>query len=657
MQFWILSPNVTNNSEDEPFWKKIIIGKGYAIIGWDEDNKLGRDFIEVVQPGDFILVAQGANRNKRLFIGGIVVSEAKYEKFEGAPRETYYRTLTSILSQKALESLKLNFEDSAFGAANLIPAIYRLYPEKNKADKEITRKILDYLKQNQNRQLMDNIVKLLEYKKQIILQGPPGTGKTRMAKLVARQLTKPDEIIADDLKLFLSKGQKVLTSTEYTYFTILDFTPSHVNIKLGATGKEYGIRISDIVEAYKNKIWQTGEIKNGNDTYTAAISKFIYESDSSFQNMKIIQFHPAYSYEDFVRGITVKTNGTQSVEYRAEDKIIAQLAKDAFNNYRDSKREANEVSTEKWIDMLFDEFKDSIDEYIEENEKYAISRKAYIFELEDDAFRYKGDNWSTSFRMPYREIVRLYHLGITSRKEMKHHPLIMARTNQHATYYFNVLTKFKEFIGDRKAPESGTLKVRPLNYVLIIDEINRANLPAVLGELIYALEYRYDEKDPESTTVELTYDIDGDRKLTLPPNLYIIGTMNTSDRSVSHIDYAIRRRFAFVELLPNSEPIKDFAKEKFKLVSSLFISNYDSLNSNSKVLVSSVHLPNDIRPEDVWIGHSYFITKDYPDDVNNQKGNEELNMRLRYEVVPILKEYVKDGVLKKSAEEIINSLV
>src|SRR5690606_7139407 len=94
-------------------------------------------------------------------------------------------------------------------------------------------------------------------------------------------------------------------------------------------------------------------------------------------------------------------------------------------------------------------------------------------------------------------------------------------------------------------------------YVLIIDEINRANLPAVLGELIYALEYR-------GEGVDSMYDLDGDTSIILPPNLYIIGTMNTADRSVGHIDYAIRRRFAFVEVLPSAEVINKVVPDDIK---------------------------------------------------------------------------------------------
>ena len=88
-----------------------------------------------------------------------------------------------------------------------------------------------------------------------------------------------------------------------------------------------------------------------------------------------------------------------------------------------------------------------------------------------------------------------------------------------------------------------TINIPQKDYILVIDEINRANLSSVLGELIYALEYR-------GEAVESMYEVEGSNKIILPPNLYIIGTMNTADRSVSQIDYAIRRRFAFVDVLP-----------------------------------------------------------------------------------------------------------
>jgi DNA polymerase III delta prime subunit len=181
-------------------------------------------------------------------------------------------------------------------------------------------------------------------------------------------------------------------------------------------------------------------------------------------------------------------------------------------------------------------------------------------------------------------------------------------------------------------------------YVLIIDEINRANLPAVLGELIYALEYR-------GETVESMYKLDdGNNSLMLPENLFIIGTMNTADRSVGQIDYAIRRRFAFVECLPkdlsDSLPTgKTFESDLFKQVSALFIKNVNTYEADSK-LEKSDYLSAEFRPEDVWIGHSYFITDD----------KKTKDYRLKYEIKPILKEYLKDGILTSAAEDKINEL-
>ena len=171
------------------------------------------------------------------------------------------------------------------------------------------------------------------------------------------------------------------------------------------------------------------------------------------------------------------------------------------------------------------------------------------------------------------------------------------------------------------------LKDKDKPYVLIIDEINRANLSAVLGELIYALEYR-------GEAVQSMYAIDGENNLTLSPNLYIIGTMNTADRSVGHIDYAIRRRFAFVNILP-----KDLTNELGdQFESALFAKVTNLFNTN---------LSPEFKKEEVQLGHSYFITKNTPIDI-----------RWEYEIKPILLEYVKDGILVgEGIETIINNLI
>jgi hypothetical protein len=188
-------------------------------------------------------------------------------------------------------------------------------------------------------------------------------------------------------------------------------------------------------------------------------------------------------------------------------------------------------------------------------------------------------------------------------------------------------------------------------YVLIIDEINRANLPSVLGELIYALEYRGKE-------VNSLYEIDGVSRIELPKNLYIIGTMNSSDRSVGHIDYAIRRRFAFVDVLPNTEPIRTAGIGKFRAVCELFIENYDTIDWSNPKFKPSKHISSEFKPEDVMIGHSYFITTEKDEEGKPSDEIKQIELKLKYEIVPILKEYIKDGILKQSKEieTVINSL-
>lgn len=157
-------------------------------------------------------------------------------------------------------------------------------------------------------------------------------------------------------------------------------------------------------------------------------------------------------------------------------------------------------------------------------------------------------------------------------------------------------------------------------YVLIIDEINRAHLAAVLGELIYALEYR-------NCPVDSPYAINGNRQIIIPDNLYIVGTMNTADRSVGHIDYAVRRRFAFVPLLPNKEKCNtEYGKKLFEEVASLFDKKYGTLSP-------------EFHADDVQPGHTYFMSKSI------ENACEELVVKFTYQVYPLLREYYKDGIL------------
>jgi MoxR-like ATPase len=368
--------------------------------------------------------------------------------------------------------------------------------------------------------------------------------------------------------------------------------------------------------------------------------KNLLESTDQF---KLIQFHPAYSYEDFVRGIVAESKG-EAIEYKTKNKILAEFAKTAYTNYINSSKAPTVYSKEKWIETQFSLFVDDIEEKLESEEKIELTKKVSIFDTDTDAFRYKGqEGWvKNGNRMLFSDIIKAYFDENKTRQDIKKNTNLSGLAHHHASYYIRVLDLFKEFLKDKNLVYTETQSQNEAlkSFVLIVDEINRANLPAVLGELIYALEYRGEKVESMYATIE-----EGNT-LILPPNLYIIGTMNTSDRSVGHIDYAIRRRFAFIEILPKVLEGDFFELELFKQVSALFIQNFDEyVGDNTVELKLSEHLSEEFRPEDVWLGHSYFI-----------KGEGDFSLRKKYEIVPILKEYVKDGILKQSAEPIINAL-
>ncbi|MFK8283848.1 McrB family protein [Capnocytophaga canis] len=400
----------------------------------------------------------------------------------------------------------------------------------------------------------------------------------------------------------------------------------------------------------------TGKTREAKELAKALLNLKKEEDLKNNDQFQIIQFHPSYSYEDFVRGIVAKPNSNgDGITYEAENKILAKFAKKALENYQNSQKDVQTLSEENKVLKYFEAFKDDLNDKIDENNGFNLTESVILLPLEDeDAFRYKGKGeigWSQGkgLRMLHNDILQAHFDGNTSRQDIKKNQNLSGLARQHASYYVRVLNLFQKFIEDNpnlikeEKPEND-LK----NFVLIIDEINRANLSSVLGELIYALEYR-------GEAVDSMYAIDGSNennrsnKITLPSNLYIIGTMNTADRSVGHIDYAIRRRFAFVDMFPkdlSQELGGHFAKDKFIAVSELFIKDFDLNKDYSKEqIVKSEHLSSEFDAKDVWLGHSYFITKDI-----------DIQTRLDYEIKPILREYVKDGVLKEETLEKINDL-
>jgi 5-methylcytosine-specific restriction enzyme B len=499
---------------------------------------------------------------------------------------------------------------------------------------------------------MQEKVQLLKYKKQIILQGPPGTGKTRLAKLMAEEMTKSNAALSaldkidDFFKSTDTKNPIFLQKRKSQYELIENFQKRFPKEKLVDITKE-------------NYALGTGK----NDSFCWWIERGLkplgYYSPGSARSYMLYWKKEIsnYSKHGFVKS-------TPDFD-EAMKKIVVELDKAVNqNNHIDILRYFGEGFVLKVLNSYYP------DTFFPINSVKCIENALKIFD-----FDYSGLNqFEKNFKLQeiYVDKCKQFNTDITNFEFMHFlfvefnlkEPLVLdaqslIKKGKFKIIQFHPSFTYEDFVRGITAKTNADDKVyykvedrilmefaqealenRNNNYILILDEINRANLSSVLGELIYGLEYRYyfDKENHQEASVESLYDIsNGDdepnRTLILPENLYIIGTMNTADRSVGHIDYAIRRRFAFVNVLPDAAVIDNpNAKVLFEVISNLFESK-DTLAS-------------DFKPEQVQLGHSYFIVKD----------DAELTIRAKYEIIPILEEYLKDGILLEKAEDLILDL-
>jgi 5-methylcytosine-specific restriction protein B len=355
------------------------------------------------------------------------------------------------------------------------------------------------------------------------------------------------------------------------------------------TGKTYHtvLRAAEIIE--NRKI----------DSYAEALAIF---KTNLHDQIEFITFHQNYSYEDFIQGLRPETDNKSALVFDKKDGVFKKISDKALENLKLSQKAPEELTSEAKFDKALEIFSDKI---LESNDNYKINDTAYIFEVEEGAFRYTGEKWTNhvnGLRMKFSDLKEFYRNNVTSRKDIKALTSISGLANQHATYYYLV---YEQIIKDLPKKVEEPKKVAHKNYVIIIDEINRANISRVFGELITLI-----EPDKRSHgKIPLEARLPSGDSFVVPSNLYIIGTMNTADKSIALLDIALRRRFEFESMYPKYE------------IDEQEIYDVDILQKINEQIIK-------LKGHDFQIGHAYFMGE-----------NKDLVQRMNKKVIPLLLEY------------------
>lgn len=313
-------------------------------------------------------------------------------------------------------------------------------------------------------------------------------------------------------------------------------------------------------------------------------SKIIFDNLKKGGQIEFVTFHQNYSYEDFMVGIRPDIE-FEHLRFKPYKGIFYEIAKRAKENYFASKEQ---TALAKSFDQVFNEVIKPIEEKNESVEITMVSGLKYkITDVSDTTIHFTKPSGGTQHTLSIQTLQDVVE-GI---KEV----------TSGLSVYYNPLAKL---IQEKRKPSESGEKEKLKNFVLIIDEINRANISKVFGELITLLEE--DKRIDAKNELRLTLP-NGDKEFGVPPNLYLVGTMNTADKSIALIDIALRRRFEFIGYFPDYSKLEE--------------SDGNFLKHINKEIYSRK------KSADYLIGHAYFMT-----------GLDTFKI-IKNKIIPLLMEY------------------
>lgn len=326
-------------------------------------------------------------------------------------------------------------------------------------------------------------------------------------------------------------------------------------------------------------------------------------------------FHQSLDYEDFVEGLkphvqTDADGNSIGVTYEPEDGIF--------------KRACNAVQTDPSKDIV-----ECIDDYLQKIKGYQNKREIPTVTSRSSLYVWwKEGNSTVSSRSVNSTSSRgeEYTPSPMNIEKIKLQALGKGCENNWQSYAQAFIEAVKE--------EYHATTNKPV--ILIIDEINRGNVSKIFGELITLLESDKRLHGNHPIKVMLPYT---KGEFGVPSNLYIIGTMNTTDRSTGTLDYALRRRFAFITLKSQESVIKKYYSDaKNENLGTVALALFEDIK---KFIENPKHLCGDMSIDDLMVGHSYFMAE----------SEDELRDKVEYEILPLINEYINDGILNVKNDE------
>ena len=462
----------------------------------------------------------------------------------------------------------------------------------------------------------DDVVRIWERRKNIVLYGAPGTGKTYDVPELAVRLCDPAFMAAEP-----SREEIVSRYNQLKTEKRIAFTTFHQSL-------DYEEWIEGLRPVVNENSQVTYEIESG------IFKKLCEEAERPVVKDKQV----GIADNAVVWKVSLQGTGDNDVRRECMENNHIRIGWDGYGPV---------ISDETDWSVYNGEGKQILDAYINKMKIGDIVMSCYSSQTIDAIGVVVGD-YEFEDKFPNYKRVRRVNWLVKNINEN------IVEMNDGKTMTLGTVYRLNSITLDNvksileKYNTSSKMEENDKAYVMVIDELNRGNVSKVFGELITLLEADKRKGRINAESVVLPYSKKG---FHIPNNVYLIATMNTADRSLGSLDYAIRRRFAFIAEKPFGLEVEGFNEDLFEKVSSLFVKNFDEYKESgwdqTMKLEPADTLSDEYKPEDVWIGHSYFLMQDEEDNTSN---------RLLYEIIPLLEEYVRDGVLTAEAQDVIDEL-